>query len=45
VAAPAAFRGLQGERGRIAVGQAADLVLLDEDLQVRATWIGGVASL
>jgi N-acetylglucosamine-6-phosphate deacetylase len=42
---PAAFLGLQDERGRIAVGQAADLVLLDDDLQIRATWIGGVASL
>lgn len=45
MAPPAAFLGLQDERGRIAVGQAADLVLLDDDLQIRATWIGGVASL
>jgi N-acetylglucosamine-6-phosphate deacetylase len=42
---PAAFLGLQDERGRIAVGQAADLVLLDDGLRVRETWIGGVASL
>jgi N-acetylglucosamine-6-phosphate deacetylase len=29
------------ERGRIAPGMHADLVLLDEAVQVRATWIGG----
>jgi N-acetylglucosamine-6-phosphate deacetylase len=38
---PAAFLGLSGQRGRIAVGQAADLVLLDDQLGVRATWIDG----
>jgi N-acetylglucosamine-6-phosphate deacetylase len=27
--------------GRIAPGYRADLVLLDESLQVRQTWIGG----
>ena len=43
-AAPAAFLGLAGERGAIAAGQAADLVLLDDDLTVRETWIGGVPS-
>jgi N-acetylglucosamine-6-phosphate deacetylase len=32
------------ERGRIAPGMHADLVLLDEALQVRATWIGGEAA-
>jgi N-acetylglucosamine-6-phosphate deacetylase len=32
------------ERGRIASGMHADLVLLDEALQVRATWIGGEAA-
>jgi N-acetylglucosamine-6-phosphate deacetylase len=31
------------ERGRIAPGMHADLVLLDAALQVRATWIGGAA--
>jgi N-acetylglucosamine-6-phosphate deacetylase len=31
-------------RGRIAPGMHADLVLLDETLQVRATWIGGEAA-
>jgi N-acetylglucosamine-6-phosphate deacetylase len=31
------------ERGRIAPGMHADLVLLDEALRVRATWIGGAA--
>ena len=43
-AAPAAFLGLAGQRGEIRVGQAADLVLLDDDLQVRQTWIDGVAN-
>lgn len=37
---PAAFLGLD-RRGRIAVGQAADLVLMDDALQVVRTWIGG----
>jgi N-acetylglucosamine-6-phosphate deacetylase len=32
------------ERGRIAPGMHADLVLLDQRLQVRATWIGGEAA-
>lgn len=40
-ASPAAFLGLTGQRGRIAAGQAADLVLLDDALQVRQTWIDG----
>ncbi|HEX5182243.1 MAG TPA: N-acetylglucosamine-6-phosphate deacetylase [Allosphingosinicella sp.] len=40
--APAAFLGLAGETGRIAPGLRADLVLLDDDLCVRETWIGGV---
>ncbi len=43
-ATPAAFLGLAGERGAIAAGQAADLVLLDDDLQVRRTWIDGASS-
>lgn len=38
---PAAFLDLERERGRIAVGLRADLVLADESLHVRATWIGG----
>jgi N-acetylglucosamine-6-phosphate deacetylase len=42
-ATPAAFLGLEGQRGAIRAGQAADLVLLNEDLQVRRTWIDGVA--
>jgi N-acetylglucosamine-6-phosphate deacetylase len=37
---PADFLGLP-DRGRIAPGAHADLVLLDESLRVRATWIGG----
>jgi N-acetylglucosamine-6-phosphate deacetylase len=42
--APAAFLGLAGRRGAIRAGQAADLVLLDDALQVRRTWIDGVSS-
>ena len=38
---PARLLGLDGERGRIAPGLRADLVLLDADLQVRLTVIGG----
>jgi N-acetylglucosamine-6-phosphate deacetylase len=41
--APAAFLGLARETGRIAPGLRADLVLLDDDLGVRDTWIGGVS--
>jgi N-acetylglucosamine-6-phosphate deacetylase len=40
-AAPAAFLGLADQRGRIAPGYAADLCLLDDDLNVTATWIDG----
>jgi len=43
-AAPAAFLGLDGQRGRIAQGHAADLCLLDAELNVTATWIDGVAA-
>lgn len=38
---PAAFLGLDGVRGRIVPGLAADLVLLDHRLHVVATWIAG----
>jgi N-acetylglucosamine-6-phosphate deacetylase len=38
---PAAFLGLKNS-GRIAAGQRANLVLLDEKLQVQGTWIDGV---
>jgi N-acetylglucosamine-6-phosphate deacetylase len=38
---PASFLRLDHELGRIAPGYRADLVLLDESLQVRQTWIGG----
>lgn len=38
---PAGFLGMDGERGRIAPGYRADLVLLDDALDVRATWIDG----
>jgi N-acetylglucosamine-6-phosphate deacetylase len=40
---PAAFLRLDHELGRIAPGYRASLVLLDEDLQVRDTWIDGEA--
>ena len=39
---PADFLGLGGRCGRIAAGLRADLVLLDESLAVRSTWIAGV---
>jgi len=38
---PAQFLRLDHELGRIAPGYRADLVLLDDSLQVRETWIGG----
>jgi N-acetylglucosamine-6-phosphate deacetylase len=38
---PARFIGLGARYGHIAAGYAADFVLLDEALQVRATWIAG----
>jgi N-acetylglucosamine-6-phosphate deacetylase len=41
---PAEFLGLDAGRGRIAPGFRADLALLDEDLGVVDTWIGGEAS-
>jgi N-acetylglucosamine-6-phosphate deacetylase len=41
---PAEFLGLDHELGRIARGCFADLVVLDEDLQVLETWIYGVTS-
>ena len=40
---PAEMLRLAG-RGRIAAGQAADLVLLGDDLACRRTWIAGVAA-
>jgi N-acetylglucosamine-6-phosphate deacetylase len=39
--APAAFLRLDSELGRIAPGYRADLVLLDDRLGVKETWIGG----
>ena len=39
--APAAFLGLLEEYGTIGAGRRADLALLNEDLVVRGTWIGG----
>lgn len=40
---PAAFLGLGHELGRIAPGYRADLVLVDESLNVIESWIGGEA--
>jgi len=40
---PAQFLGLGERYGRIAPGYQADLVLVDDDLQVVATWIAGSA--
>ena len=39
---PAAFLGLDHELGRIAPGYRANLVLMDDNLQVQRTWIDGV---
>ena len=39
---PAEFLRLDGELGRIAAGYGADLVLLDDGLGVRGTWVGGL---
>ena len=41
---PADFLDLGESRGRLAPGLRADLVWLDDDLRVRATWIGGARS-
>jgi len=41
---PAAFLGLESELGSIAPGYRANLVLLDDDLQVVESWIDGVRS-
>jgi N-acetylglucosamine-6-phosphate deacetylase len=38
---PASFLRLDHELGRIAPGYRADLVLVDESLRVRQTWVGG----
>ncbi|RYG37339.1 MAG: N-acetylglucosamine-6-phosphate deacetylase [Burkholderiales bacterium] len=38
---PATFVGVDHERGRIAKGYRADLVLLDDDMHAKATWIAG----
>jgi N-acetylglucosamine-6-phosphate deacetylase len=38
---PARFLGLEGEFGRIAAGWRADLVALDERINIHRTWIAG----
>jgi N-acetylglucosamine-6-phosphate deacetylase len=40
---PAEFLKLGDRMGRIAPGQRADLVLVDEELNVQRSWIGGGA--
>ena len=40
---PAAFLGLEHELGRIAPGYRANLVLMDDELRVRRTWIEGIS--
>lgn len=40
-AAPAAFLGLNSDRGAVSAGRRADLAWLGDDLNVRGTWIGG----
>jgi N-acetylglucosamine-6-phosphate deacetylase len=40
-AVPARFLGLSDETGTIAAGLRADLVLVDDDLTVLRSWIGG----
>lgn len=42
---PAEFLGVAHEYGRIAAGQRANLVLTDDELNVRETWIDGKSSL
>lgn len=37
----AEFLGLSNDRGRLAAGQRADLVVLDDDLHAQEVWIGG----
>ena len=41
-ATPAKFLGLDHERGRLAPGLAADLVALDGEMHVLATWVDGI---
>ncbi|MDE0052579.1 MAG: N-acetylglucosamine-6-phosphate deacetylase [Rhodospirillales bacterium] len=43
-ACPADFVGVGESRGRLAPGLRADLVWLDDELRVRATWVGGTRS-
>jgi len=43
--APAAFLGIDGVRGHIRPGYAADLVLLTERLDVLGTWVAGIGGL
>jgi N-acetylglucosamine-6-phosphate deacetylase len=41
---PAEFLGLGHELGRIAPGYRANLVLVNDDLEVQRTWIEGLVS-
>lgn len=40
---PAVFLGIDESYGRIAIGQRADLILMDDSLTVQRSWIGGIA--
>jgi N-acetylglucosamine-6-phosphate deacetylase len=40
---PADFLGLEKTHGRIAAGYRADLVVMDDDYNIRQSWIGGNA--
>lgn len=41
---PADFLGIDGTHGRIAPGMRADFTVIDADLRVTETWIGGIPS-
>ena len=43
-AIPAKFLGLSGQIGEISIGQQADLVLVDKNLNIQKTWIKGVSA-
>ena len=42
---PARFMGIDDSFGKIAPGARADFVVLDQDLEVSSTWIGGASDI